>query len=106
MDRCPKCGGRNIHASRARSIWDRWRKSISRKRPHRCPTCGWRGWADVTAPKFDEQNVKDFARAIASEPPDLKETFFARRDETRTIDLKELDRPATDPTTPEPAKKP
>jgi hypothetical protein len=41
---CAQCGGRNVHRSRARGPWERFRRLHSLRRPYRCEDCGWRGW--------------------------------------------------------------
>jgi UDP-GlcNAc:undecaprenyl-phosphate GlcNAc-1-phosphate transferase len=41
---CVKCGGRNVHRSHARGIYERVRKVHTPARPFRCDDCGWRGW--------------------------------------------------------------
>jgi hypothetical protein len=41
---CPKCGSPRVHRSHSRNTWERLRKIVTSKRPHRCQACGWRGW--------------------------------------------------------------
>jgi UDP-GlcNAc:undecaprenyl-phosphate GlcNAc-1-phosphate transferase len=41
---CARCGGRNVHRSRARGIYERFRTTRRPSRPYRCNDCGWRGW--------------------------------------------------------------
>ena len=41
---CPHCGGRNVHRSRVKSMYERFRKLHTPSRPFRCDDCGWRGW--------------------------------------------------------------
>jgi UDP-GlcNAc:undecaprenyl-phosphate GlcNAc-1-phosphate transferase len=41
---CASCGGRNVHRSRAKGIYERFRKWHTPARPYRCDDCGWRGW--------------------------------------------------------------
>jgi hypothetical protein len=41
---CADCGGRNVHRSRARGAYERFRKLHTPARPFRCDDCGWRGW--------------------------------------------------------------
>jgi hypothetical protein len=51
MPNCPKCGS-ETHRSRARGVWERFRKQLTCKRPYRCHNCEWRGWAEGWGPKF------------------------------------------------------
>ena len=61
---CPHCAGR-LHRSRARSLRERVRKSITSHRPFRCDDCGWRGW-------LTPLDFSDFGRQVDSTPaPDL-----------------------------------
>jgi hypothetical protein len=41
---CANCGGRNVHRSRAKGVYERFRKLHTPARPFRCDDCGWRGW--------------------------------------------------------------
>jgi UDP-GlcNAc:undecaprenyl-phosphate GlcNAc-1-phosphate transferase len=41
---CAKCGGRNVHRSRVKGVYERFRKLHTPARPFRCDDCGWRGW--------------------------------------------------------------
>jgi hypothetical protein len=41
---CGGCGGRNVHRSKARGAYERFRKLHTPRRPYRCDDCGWRGW--------------------------------------------------------------
>jgi len=41
---CVSCGGRNVHRSRAKGVYERVRKWHTPARPFRCNDCGWRGW--------------------------------------------------------------
>lgn len=41
---CPSCASRNLHRSKARSLYERVRKAHTLKRLFRCQHCGWRGW--------------------------------------------------------------
>jgi UDP-GlcNAc:undecaprenyl-phosphate GlcNAc-1-phosphate transferase len=41
---CGSCGSRNVHRSKARSLYERYRKLHTQKRLFRCHDCGWRGW--------------------------------------------------------------
>jgi UDP-GlcNAc:undecaprenyl-phosphate GlcNAc-1-phosphate transferase len=44
LEACARCGGRNVHRSRARGLYERFRKAHTPARPFRCNDCGWRGW--------------------------------------------------------------
>jgi DNA-directed RNA polymerase subunit RPC12/RpoP len=92
MNHCLKCHSDKVHPSRSRSKWDKWRRRITGKRPYRCPHCGWRGWAPDSGPHFSADEIASSSRAIAPDPPNLKETALApdnRR--VREIDLADLD---------------
>ena len=39
-----QCGGRNVRRSRAKGVYERFRKLHTPARPFRCDDCGWRGW--------------------------------------------------------------
>jgi UDP-GlcNAc:undecaprenyl-phosphate GlcNAc-1-phosphate transferase len=41
---CVRCGGRNVHRSRTKGVYERVRKWHTPARPFRCNDCGWRGW--------------------------------------------------------------
>jgi UDP-GlcNAc:undecaprenyl-phosphate GlcNAc-1-phosphate transferase len=41
---CVKCGSRNVHRTRVRSMYERFRKLHTPARPFHCDDCGWRGW--------------------------------------------------------------
>ena len=43
-DPCPSCGSREVHRSKARTLYERLRKAHTLKRMFRCHHCGWRGW--------------------------------------------------------------
>jgi hypothetical protein len=66
MNACPKCGF-TVQRSRAYSSFEHFRKRFTRKRPHRCLNCGWRGWMLWTrgARRADgwiiHRNAPDFA---------------------------------------------
>lgn len=48
--RCPGCGGRDIHRSNVRTMYERAKKAYSMRRPFRCHGCGWRGWMMPSQP--------------------------------------------------------
>ena len=61
------------------------------KRPHRCSDCGWRGWAPDSGPRFSLDEITASSRAIAPDPPNLKETLLARETRQRSdVDLSKL----------------
>jgi hypothetical protein len=41
---CPSCHQGPIHRAHARGWLERTRKQLTRRQPHRCALCGWRGW--------------------------------------------------------------
>jgi DNA-directed RNA polymerase subunit RPC12/RpoP len=93
MEKCPRCGSENVRRSRARSLWERWRKEITRKRPYRCPDCDWRGWRVDAGPTFTLDERIAARKAVSPEPPNLKGTALAREEALRVdIDLDALDR--------------
>ena len=93
MDHCPKCKSEKIHFSRSKSRFEIWRKRITGKRPYRCFDCGWRGWAPDMGPRFSADVIDSSSRAIAPEPPNLKETALAPEPRRREdIDFQQLDR--------------
>lgn len=92
MHQCPRCKSDKVHFSRTRSKWEAWRKEITGKRPYRCPDCGWRGWAADSGPRFSPDDVESSSRAIAPDPPNLKETALSREERRpQDVDLDKLD---------------
>jgi len=85
---CRKCKSGQVHRSRSRGWWEKWRKEITGKRPYRCSQCKWRGWMDVDPQEFDRATP----RPMAPDPPNLKGTLLARGDRLLGMDLKTLDR--------------
>jgi UDP-GlcNAc:undecaprenyl-phosphate GlcNAc-1-phosphate transferase len=68
---CARCGGRNVHRSRTKGVYERFRKSHTAARPFRCNDCGWRGWLlplDRATP-FDEIGEMDLRSLDAAFPP-------------------------------------
>ncbi|HEY3380642.1 MAG TPA: hypothetical protein VGK32_02680 [Vicinamibacterales bacterium] len=49
MRSCPKCGSPRVHRSRSKGFLERFRKTFTSDRVHRCHACGWRGWGTVTS---------------------------------------------------------
>ena len=41
--KCPHCGSNHIRRAHMR-FWETAFKRFTRKRPHRCEDCRWRGW--------------------------------------------------------------
>jgi hypothetical protein len=41
---CGRCGGTNVHRSKIRGGYERFRRLHTPTRPFRCHDCGWRGW--------------------------------------------------------------
>ena len=41
---CPHCGASTLFRSKAKTLTERARRSISQRRLFRCTTCSWRGW--------------------------------------------------------------
>ena len=41
--KCPHCGSIHVRRSRVRP-WEAPFKALTRRRPHRCEDCRWRGW--------------------------------------------------------------
>jgi hypothetical protein len=91
MHHCPSCKSDRIHSSRTRSRWETWRKEITGKRAYRCHQCGWRGWGADSGPRFSAEQLDSASRAMAPDPPNLKETLLAREETSRKFDLGELD---------------
>lgn len=71
MDQCPKCKSADIHLSRSRSKWEKWRKEVTGKRPFRCLACAWRGWGIESPPTFSEAEIRLALEVIAPGPPTL-----------------------------------
>ncbi len=91
---CPTCRSDAAHRSRTRSLWERWRKELTGKRPYRCGGCGARWWAPDAGPTFTDDERAQAERALAPEPPNLAGTMLARdQQQKREIDLEALDLP-------------
>ena len=43
MMKCPHCGSSHVRRSHLH-FWEVPLKRLTRKRPHRCEDCRWRGW--------------------------------------------------------------
>ena len=41
---CRSCGSRNVHRSKARNLYERFKKLHTATRLYRCHNCRWRGW--------------------------------------------------------------
>jgi hypothetical protein len=86
----PKCQSKQIHRPRSKSLWERCRKEITGKQPHRCGACNWRGW--LTATGATDELAGSYSRAKAIDPPNLAGTSLARPDTQVQINLEALDR--------------
>jgi hypothetical protein len=93
MQRCPKCQSLDIDRSHTRSLWETWRKVITRNRPHRCLGCRWRGWGEESGPRFTAAEIERAESALAPDPPDLLQSDLPNGDHRRhlEIDLGALD---------------
>ena len=89
MQHCPRCTSERVYTSRARSRWESWRKALTGKRPYRCRACDWRGWAPDSGPHFSADQIASAARAVAADPPNLKNTELGHYH--RDVDLTTLD---------------
>jgi hypothetical protein len=69
MEACPACGSPRIYPSRARSIAERIRRGLTRKRPYRCHACNWRRWIDVPRPpRLADTDPEDLRGARSAQP--------------------------------------
>jgi hypothetical protein len=92
MQHCPRCTSERLHFSRTKSKWEEWRKELTGKRPYRCRDCHWRGWAPDSGPRFSRDQIESASRALAPDPPNLKETPLARATRwPQEVDLFKLD---------------
>lgn len=91
MQHCPRCTSDRVHSSRPRSTWEAWRKALTGKRPYRCRHCTWRGWAQDSGPHFSPDDIAAAMRAVAPDPPNLKDTELGRPRLRRDVDLRALD---------------
>jgi predicted RNA-binding Zn-ribbon protein involved in translation (DUF1610 family) len=67
MDTCPACGSHRVFRSKTRTAFERYRRRFTMKRPYRCHTCNWRGWA----PDGTQAVAPDDGLDAATPPPDL-----------------------------------
>ena len=78
---CPSCGAPDVYRSRARSIPQRVKKSLSQQRLFRCHACNWRGWmtppAHADAPVHAAEPAHAGVVAVASDFSYLDESFAA-----------------------------
>jgi hypothetical protein len=44
---CPRCHSSRVYPSRPRTIRERVRQKLSKRRPYRCHACNWRAWRDM-----------------------------------------------------------
>jgi hypothetical protein len=98
VQECPRCHSSEIHRSRVRSRWGKWRKLITRRMPFRCSACTWRGWGKESGPTFSEAERRVAEGVLAPAPPNLRRTNLRRsnlpKSELRrqqNLDLKALD---------------
>ena len=79
VTRCPKCGSVDLYRSTVKSAWERFRVRVTGRRPFRCLSCQWRGWAadlglspvlDVPEGSFDAA-VRGISNAAAEREPSL-----------------------------------
>ena len=70
--KCPKCGSVHIRRSRPRP-WEYVVKRFTRKRPHRCENCRWRGWLVHQRRRGGGHLAVETKNAVAPAPrePDL-----------------------------------
>jgi len=67
MDTCPACGSHRVFRSKTRTAFERYRRQFTTKRPYRCHTCNWRGWA----PDITQAGAPGDVLDTAATPPDL-----------------------------------
>ena len=92
MQTCPKCQSQNVHRSQLRSKWEEWRKRITDKRLFRCQECQWRGWAPDAGPNFTDVQRAMAERALAPDPPNLRDTELSRVAKLAAPDMHKLDK--------------
>jgi predicted Zn-ribbon and HTH transcriptional regulator len=76
MQQCPKCKSDAVHRSHTKNFLESWKKMLTTKRPHRCQKCGWRGWGEETAPKFDADQARKAERSVVPERHDIDLSTF------------------------------
>lgn len=69
VGKCIKCGEFGLHRSRSRNCLERMRGSLTNRRPYRCSSCKWRGWADPA--QVLERSAALTDTPISSGPVDL-----------------------------------
>jgi FlaA1/EpsC-like NDP-sugar epimerase len=82
---CPSCISARVHRSRARSLVERVRRSMSAERLFRCDACGWRGWLvplvsvdGEPVTEFDVPNLSSVDDAVSATTPAPRRTFSPR----------------------------
>lgn len=70
--KCPHCGSSHVRRSHLRR-WEFLVKGFTRRRPHRCEDCRWRGWVVHAHHVRGEHLRLHTAEAIMPQPgePDL-----------------------------------
>ena len=79
MDTCPACGSHRVFRSKTRTAFERYRRQFTMKRPYRCHTCNWRGWAPDAAPAVAPGDVLD----APAPPSDLGAIDAALEDDAK-----------------------
>jgi len=72
MMKCPHCASSRIRRSHVRP-WELPFKAFTRRRPHRCQDCRWRGWLVHVHHKHGEHAHLHTAESFVPQPgePDL-----------------------------------
>ena len=70
--KCPHCGSSHVRRLRVR-LWEVPLEAFTRRRPHRCEDCRWRGWVVHQHYRHGEHPRLHTAEAIVPQPgePDL-----------------------------------
>jgi predicted RNA-binding Zn-ribbon protein involved in translation (DUF1610 family) len=61
---CLSCGSRNVHRSKARNLYERFKKLHTATRLYRCHDCGWRGWLVPSSDIHPVQGLTDPRGAV------------------------------------------
>lgn len=91
MHQCPKCNSDDVHRSRSKTRVEAWRRQITGKRPARCRACGWRGWGVDPGPKFSDEETNLSTRAMAPDPPNLRDSALAPDEQRASVNIEQLD---------------
>lgn len=80
---CPTCGSPRVYPSRLRGMFERARRGLTNKQPHRCHQCGWRDWRELLfhmdAPDAGPDDLRTGRRAGPVSPNDLDQLDPATR---------------------------